>query len=99
MTERAQCTAPLQYGNAVPAGGAGLRGRRQTGPAGPRARAGAPATGTREEDAGRERPQRRRGETRAEGAHAGGGGRGAESGGQGEAGGKEGGAEMEAEDR
>ena len=49
--EQAQCTAPLQHGNAVPARagpGAGTRGLR-----GPRARAG--ATGTREEDAARER--------------------------------------------
>lgn len=49
--EQAQCTAPLQYGNAVPARagpGAGTRGMQ-----GPRARAS--ATGTREEDAARER--------------------------------------------
>ena len=47
--EQAQCTAPLQYGNAVPARagpGAGTRGMQS-----PRAR----ATGTREEDAARER--------------------------------------------
>lgn len=98
MTERAQCTAPLQYGNAVPAGGAGRRGREARtqgygarGPAGARGRAG-------DGDAGggcaRERPQRRGGETRADGAHAGG-----ERGGQGGEGGKEGGAEMETEDR
>ena len=49
--EQAQYTAPLQYGNAVPARagpGAGTRGMQD-----PRARAS--ATGTREEDAARER--------------------------------------------
>lgn len=59
LTERAQCAAPLQYGNAVPAGGAGGGEERDAEGRGPRARAG--ATGTRERDAEREPATKARG--------------------------------------
>ena len=89
MTERAQCTAPLQYGNAVPAGEGGGRGRggdaRDAGMRGRRTRAG--AAGTRQKDAARERATKAR--THPEGVQA--GRRGEKRGGQGEGDGEEGG--------
>lgn len=73
MTERAQCTAPLQYGNAVPPGGAGGGDARDAGIRGPRTRGRARVRRGREKrrmQRGREL-QRHRDETHPEGAQAG----------------------------
>lgn len=93
LTVRAQCTAPLQYGNAVPAGGGrgaagGVRGMRVAGAAHPRTRAGADAGGDGERKSCKDAPGRA--QTGREKQTAGG----AESWGQGE-GARKGGAGME----
>lgn len=73
LTEPARCTAPLQYGNAVPAGGARLRGAQgygDHGPADARGRDGNAKGGCGEDASYKGAEMRRAREGRREGAQA-----------------------------